>query len=564
MPLLTRSIKACLGIGLVQGLLLWLASGISEHGIKFALVTAVLVGGINALLLGDALRQRGTLWLVVALTVVMSAISAWVFWDGGEQWRSSSWLTGSWTCFAVVIAYICTAFILSWPTREGRCPRYEDLFRHAWDTVFIVLLGLLLNGVFWALILLWGSLFKMLGIVTLDQLFSTDGFIYISSAVVFALSVKMGRDNDRVIGLLRGILLTLCRFLLPLGALIALVFTFALAFTGLGPIWDTGYSTPIMLCLVAVNLFLLNGVVQDGEHVSGYPKWLLRMVALCLLCLPVLVVLAGYSSWLRIEQYGLTPTRLLAMLLVAVMLVHSVAAAWAAVVPQRQWLWRLRVSNPVIALLSVVVLLAIHTPWFSPLQFSAKNQINRVLSGQSSVETFDADALRYRLGLPGKQAYDALLAQVEQGQVLTEPERQVLLKRLKDADTGGGVRAPNARVLEWIGPKVEGSEQFDLPGVGGQPCWAPGCALWAVDLDNDGQVEVLQLPKQGWSDGLYFFTRDAQGEWKRAGTYEGGESPLQLIDQIRAGKVKVVKPRYQSLQIGEVELNPKLDREPQP
>jgi len=44
MPLLTRSIKACLGIGLVQGLLLWLASGISEHGIKFALVTAVLVG----------------------------------------------------------------------------------------------------------------------------------------------------------------------------------------------------------------------------------------------------------------------------------------------------------------------------------------------------------------------------------------------------------------------------------------------------------------------------------------------------------------------------------------
>lgn len=41
---ITRSIKACLGIGLVQGLLLWLASGISEHGIKFALVTAVLVG----------------------------------------------------------------------------------------------------------------------------------------------------------------------------------------------------------------------------------------------------------------------------------------------------------------------------------------------------------------------------------------------------------------------------------------------------------------------------------------------------------------------------------------
>ena len=561
---ITRSIKACLAIGLVQGVLLWLARSITENGIKFALVTAVLVGGINLLLLGDNVRQRGTGWLVLGLTAVMSAISAWVFWEGGEQWRSSSWLTGSWTCFAVVITYICTAFILSWPTREGRYPRYEDLFRHAWDTVFIVLLGLLLNGVFWALILLWGSLFKMLGIVALNKVFSTDGFIYISTAMVFALGLKMGRDNDRVIGLLRGILLTLCRFLLPLGALIALVFTFALPFTGLEPIWDTGYSTPIMVCLVAVNLFLLNGVVQDGEHEIGYPTWLLRMIDLCLLCLPVLVVLAGYSTWLRIEQYGLTPSRLLAMLLVAVMLVHSLAAAWAVVLPQRQWLWRLRVSNPVIALLSVLLLLAIHTPWFSPLQFSAQNQVNRVLSGKSSVETFDADTLRYRLGPPGKQAFEALRAQVEQGQVLSASARDVLLKRLKDADMGNGVRAPNDRVLEWIGPEVEGREQFGEPGIGGQPCWAPGCVLWAVDLNQDGQMEVLQLPKQKWSDPLYFFTRDAQGRWKRAGTYEGGDSPLEMIEQIREGQVKVVKPRYQALQIGSTELNPKLDREPQP
>ena len=561
---ITRSIKACLAIGLVQGVLLWLARSITENGIKFALMTAVLVGGINLLLLGDNVRQRGTGWLVLGLTAVMSAISAWVFWEGGEQWRSSSWLTGSWTCFAVVITYICTAFILSWPTREGRYPRYEDLFRHAWDTVFIVLLGLLLNGVFWALILLWGSLFKMLGIVALNKVFSTDGFIYISTAMVFALGLKMGRDNDRVIGLLRGILLTLCRFLLPLGALIALVFTFALPFTGLEPIWDTGYSTPIMVCLVAVNLFLLNGVVQDGEHEIGYPTWLLRMIDLCLLCLPVLVVLAGYSTWLRIEQYGLTPSRLLAMLLVAVMLVHSLAAAWAVVLPQRQWLWRLRVSNPVIALLSVLLLLAIHTPWFSPLQFSAQNQVNRVLSGKSSVETFDADTLRYRLGPPGKQAFEALRAQVEQGQVLSASARDVLLKRLKDADMGNGVRAPNDRVLEWIGPEVEGSEQFGEPGIGGQPCWAPGCVFWAVDLNQDGQMEVLQLPKQKWSDPLYFFTRDAQGRWKRAGTYEGGDSPLEMIEQIREGQVKVVKPRYQALQIGSTELNPKLDREPQP
>ena len=557
---LERSVMTYLAIGLVQGLLLWLATSMGDPGAWYGLITAVLVGGVNLLLLGENIRHRGTAWLVVGLTVVMTAISAWVFWDGDEHWRPGSWLAGSWSFFAVVITYICTVFILSWPTREGRYPRYEDLFRHAWDTVFIVLLGLLLNAVFWALLWLWGGLFKMLGIVALNKLFSTEGFICISSAMVFALGVHMGREKERVIGLLRGIVLTLCRFLLPLSALIVIVFTFALPFTGLEPIWDTGYSTPIMLWLVAVNLFLLNGVFQDGTQGSGYPTWLVRVVDLCLLCLPVLVVLAGYSTWLRIEQYGLTPSRILAMVLVLVIFIHSVAALLAVFVSRSIWLGSLRVSNPVIALLCVVLLLAMHTPWFSPLKMSANNQVQRLLSGRTAVDNFDADTLRNRLGSEGKQAYDALLEQVEQGLVLAEPGRQVLLKRLKEVSAGNGPTG-SERLLEWIGPKVEGSEQFYDKRFNGQLCLAPGCALWAVDLDQDGQPEVLQLPKNKWSEPLYFFKRDAQGNWQRVGTYAGGgESSLELIEKIRQGKVKVVTPRYQSLQIDGVELSPTLDK----
>ena len=557
---LERSVMTYLAIGLVQGLLLWLATSMGDPGAWYGLITAVLVGGVNLLLLGENIRHRGTAWLVVGLTVVMTAISAWVFWDGDEYWRPGSWLAGSWSFFAVVITYICTVFILSWPTREGRYPRYEDLFRHAWDTVFIVLLGLLLNAVFWALLWLWGGLFKMLGIVALNKLFSTEGFICISSAMVFALGVHMGREKEQVIGLLRGIVLTLCRFLLPLSALIVIVFTFALPFTGLEPIWDTGYSTPIMLWLVAVNLFLLNGVFQDGTQGSGYPTWLVRVVDLCLLCLPVLVVLAGYSTWLRIEQYGLTPSRILAMVLVLVIVIHSVAALLAVFVSRSIWLGSLRVCNPVIALLCVVLLLAMHTPWFSPLKMSANNQVQRLLSGRTAVDNFDADTLRNRLGSEGKQAYDALLEQVEQGLVLAEPGRQVLLKRLKEVSAGNGPTG-SERLLEWIGPKVEGSEQFYDKRFNGQLCLAPGCALWAVDLDQDGQPEVLQLPKNKWSEPLYFFKRDAQGNWQRVGTYAGGgESSLELIEKIRQGKVKVVTPRYQSLQIDGVELSPTLDK----
>ena len=73
---LERSVKTYLVIGLVQGLLLWLSTAIGEPGVRYGLMTAVLVGGINLLLLGDNVRQRGTAWLVVGLTVVMAAIMA--------------------------------------------------------------------------------------------------------------------------------------------------------------------------------------------------------------------------------------------------------------------------------------------------------------------------------------------------------------------------------------------------------------------------------------------------------------------------------------------------------
>ena len=121
------------------------------------------------------------------------------------------------------------------------------------------------------------------------------------------------------------------------------------------------------------------------------------------MCLPVLVVLAGYSTWLRIEQYGLTPSRILAMVLVLVIFVHAVAALLAVFVSRSTWLGSLRLSNPLIALLCVVVLLAMHTPWFSPLKMSANNQVQRLLSGKTAVDNFDADTLRNRLG-PGMTA----------------------------------------------------------------------------------------------------------------------------------------------------------------
>ncbi|HLD66124.1 MAG TPA: DUF4153 domain-containing protein [Pseudomonas sp.] len=572
MSWLSRTLSVYLAIGLGQGLLFWWILGLESPGLSAAVATVALVGGINLQLLGGGLRSRGAVLLAAGLALGMASISAWVFWPPELSEKgapSSDWLKVSWGVGSVVLAYIATAFILSWPTREKHRLRYEDLFRHAWNNVFILLLAALLTGVFWLLLMLWGSLFRMLGIEQFAQWFSAPGFVCLSTALVFSLGVRMGRDNERVIGLLRGILLTLCRFLLPLSALIAVLFSLALPFTGLSPIWSTGFSTPILIGLVGINLFLLNGVFQDGRQGDAYPSGLRRLVELCLLCLPVLMALAGYSTYLRIEQHGLSPSRFLAALLVLVGTLHSLAALWAVVRRQPLWLGSLCASNPLIALLLCVLLVGVHSPWLSPLEFSARNQVQRLLSGRTAAEDFDAEYLRYSLGAPGLRQFEALQGLLEQGRVLEAPARERLQALMREASHGGAdslgeaVEPPGPK-LEWLGTPEEGHEQFVALASDSFRCQNPGCLLWAVDLDlaPDGRKEVLQLSKEEWPTAIFFFTRSDAGEWRQAGTLEGTVSTPELIRQIRAGAAWLVRPRYQSLQAEGVLLVP-LPREPE-
>lgn len=552
MPAPSRSLLYYVVIGLFQGLVL-LATVLGRgevlgFGLSVAVCVAVVVAGLNLQLLGSAVRQRGTGWLVLGLSLLLSGISAWLF-----AAEPKGWLQMTWCLAAVVLGYIGTAFILAWPTREGLRPRYEDLFRHAWNNVFILFLAQLLTGLFWQLLWLCALLFKMLGIAQVTEVVESPVFLWLVLPVVFSLGMRMGRENEKVIGLLRGILLTLCRFLLPLGALITVLFTLTLPFTGLQPVWDTGYSTTLLLALAIINLFLVNGVFQEGHQGSVYPVALKRLVNASLLCLPVLVGLAAYASWMRIDQYGLTPSRILALLLVGVMLAHGLAAVWAVLASRQGWLNSLRVSNPWIALLSAVLVVVFYTPLLAPQALSAKNQVERLVNGRTKVGEFDARTLYHELGQPGRDAFEQLEKRLQTDELLDAPGRAQLLATLEE------VRKPAAAVergpkLEWLGPVQSSSEGLADSTLAESQCGGKGCYLWAVDLDGDGHNEVLMIPRHTYASRLFVLTWDNQG-WREVGSLSGNMDNLEgLANSIREGAVKLVTPRYKTLSIDGQEL----------
>ncbi|QKE65406.1 DUF4153 domain-containing protein [Aquipseudomonas campi] len=561
----TRSLPFYLAIGLCQGLLLWwgLTLGDSAHwltSLAGALITLGLVGGLGLQLLGGHSRDRGALALLIGLALLMAAISGWVFWQTralGEGRSDDSRLLLSWSVGAQVLGYIAIAFILSWPTREQGRLRYEDLFRHAWNNVFILLLAQFLVGLFCLLLILWAGLFAMLGIDLFGELFTSPGFMAISTLLVFAVGVRMGCESERVIGLLRGILLVLCRFLLPLSALIAVLFTLALPFTGLQAIWETGHSTAILLCLIFINLLLLNGVFQDGSETPWYPRLLRRLVEASVLCMLVLAVLAGYSTYLRIAQYGVTPQRFYAALLVLVALLHSVALLWALRPRQPVWLGSLRRSNPPLALLVCVLLVLAHSPWLNALDVSARSQVQRLLAGKISAQDSALAYLRHELGRPGVQQFDGLKARLQAGELLEAAARAALLARMDELVEQGAYgaaavdpQAMPAETLDWIGPAEDEAQRVVDKQTLQDECDHAGCLLWAVDMDADGRNEVLLLPTEHYGSELLFFARNERDEWQVAGRFEQAYSSEDLIEAARQGSVTLVKPRYQSLQVG--------------
>lgn len=560
LPLLSLA----LGIGLLQGLLFWLLPGVAEafpdwRGALFGLACMVAVGGLTLQLLGEQIRQRAVLVLALLLAGLMGGIGAWVFAQNDDG------LTLAWMFCAPLVIYIGIAFILAWPSREQGRLRYAELFRHAWNNAFILLLGLLLVGVFSLLLTLWSLLFAMLGIDLFGELFGSTGFMSISSMLVFAVGVRIGCSNERVIGLLRNLLLMLCRFLLPLAALIVVLFVAALPFTGLQAIWKTGHASTILLSLLLANLLLVNGVFQDGSESVGYPRPLRRLAELALLGLPVLAGLAGYSLYLRIEQYGLTPQRYYAALLVLMAGLYALAFCWALRPGQVSWLASLRQTNPPLALLLLALLSLAHVPGLNALEFSARSQVARLLDGRVSPERFDASYLRHALGEPGARRFAELQSRLEAGELFAQEQRQQLLARMAEVASQSEYRHETVqepglapRQLAWIGPAEDEAGEVVDDELLAEACDFAGCLLWAVDLDEDGRREVLLLPTQHYGAELDFLARDERGEWYRAGQLEGDYGiAAAVIEAARTGALQTERARYLSLRLGDALLLPR-------
>ena len=264
------------------------------------------------------------------------------------------------------------------------------------------------NGLFWLVLLLWSEMFKLVGIPFFSTLFfDTDWFGYVAFGLITALAVVLARTQSRLVTAVQKLLTFIATGLLPLVALLALMFILTLPFTGLEAISQRVSAAGLMSTLTLLLLLLMAIVREPQKEALPYPGALRYLIKCSLIVAPIYMLIAGWSLWVRIQQYGWTPERLYGVLVVVVLLVWSFGYLASILRRGRN---PLELQGPAIlgvSLLALGLLVLLSSPVIDAWRISVNSHMGLYHSGKIKPDQVSLYMLDHS-GKPGRAALEAL------------------------------------------------------------------------------------------------------------------------------------------------------------
>ena len=432
---------------------------------------------------------------------------------------------------------------------------YATYFDEAWKRGVQLALAILFTALFWGILWLGAALLGFIGFEWLKDLLRSEYFAWPVTGLAFAASVHLGDVQPKLMTGFRALVLGVLSWLLPVITLIGVVFAASLCVSGLEPLWKTKAATASLLAACVALVLLVNAAWQQGDEerpVHIIMRWSARLA--CGLML-VFSVLASFSLGLRIQQYGLTPERVLAGVGVIVALAYGLGYTTAAIWPKGRWLHLLKPINIGLAFIKAAILLAVLTPVADTSRLSAESQAARLQSGKVALNQFDWRVLRFDTGTYGRAELKKLTTTGK-----TEAIRTAALKasQYKD-DARYEMAEPAETARKKVDPKQftvvfpQGSAMPDdffkqdygtrIPDCATEKTASPSCFAALIDLSRDGKPELLIL-----SDRRVAVMRHEDSGWRWA-------SDLYLSDtqaaDFKAGKLSAQQPELDDLKIGD-------------
>ena len=413
---------------------------------------------------------------------------------------------------------------------------YAEIYHHIWTDAISAAGALAFTGLSWVALAVLAKLFQLLKIDFLHDLMNQGWFGWTFSALAFGAALGVLRNELKVLAMLRSVVLLVLSLLAVPLAVGLVVFLLATAVSGPQVLWEaTRSATPTLLACAAGAFVLTCTIVrQDDAAMTRSRTMRIAGLVLAIVILP-LAVFAAVSLGLRLNQYGLLPERLWALVTVIVACAWGVGY-WGALIRggRTAWAARLREANFILALGTCALALLLALPILNFGTISAGNQLHRLESGKVAPDKFDFAALRWDFGDAGKRALarlarDPRQAIAERAQialrqtehvygpeptirtaadvpVTVRPDDPELRRLVIEFLTADSWRCHRRCVALDIGRAADGRRRVALvEGAGyqvfllgeGKPATAePETAPAAPLLDGNSQVEIRSLPKR--------------------------------------------------------------------
>ncbi|TIX51303.1 DUF4153 domain-containing protein [Alteraurantiacibacter aquimixticola] len=287
---------------------------------------------------------------------------------------------------------------------------YQLTHFHVWTDVVSAAGAMAFTGLSWLLLVLLNGLFDLVGIDVIEDLMDEEWFAWMFSGAAFGAGLGVLRNNLKIIGSLQNVVLLVLSLLAVPLALGLIVFLVALLSSGGQALWDaTDAATPILLSC-AVGSFVLTCAVmrEDDAAMSGNRVQRIAAMVLAAGIFP-LAVFAAISMGIRVDQRGLSPERIWALICIAIATAYGLAW-WVGLIRGRMqgWAAELRRANLHLAVATCGLALLLALPWHDFGAVSARNQVARLEAGKILPDDFDFAALRWDFGDSGRAVLDRL------------------------------------------------------------------------------------------------------------------------------------------------------------
>lgn len=484
--------------------------------------------------------------------------------------------------YLVLIALFIPVTI-SWVGNRATWRDHAVLYDLAVRAGLKFLIALAFVGLFWAVFFLSDELLKIVDLSIWKVIRKHDVVSFMLSFTCVGLAFAVAEEMPWVTEMLRGLLARLLTLFVPVLAIVVAVFVVAVLARGLDVVFDSLSAAGTMLGVACGALVLVAFIVDRDDRrgrQSRLAGWSMRLI---LLMLPVVAAIAIYALWLRVGQYGWTPSRLLAVCIAAYITLWALACAGFALFV-RGWPDRIRSANVAALVSAIFVVLA----WFSPVlnaqRISTNSQVDRLLSGQVSPDKFDFWPLKEKWGHAGQAGLDRLRAAADHPQfaLITaelerlqtsktryqfgnrEPENRaevIMAEILADIPTRPAGRSlPKATDIKMNQSDVWWLENLKKDcDAGSVDKSGEGCFAVFADfmLEREGEEILLVGHRAGSGLDTILYARTKSGTWHQQNVIvRRSGNAADALDHVSAGTFAVEAPSVRQFTAGDFRIVP--------